>query len=97
MNNLHDSIKRLEDQSLSTIQGGMFRAARFAIKGTPLNPGPDPHDHYLAARQAEARARFETLTRTNPGILAPPDPNWSVEVLKHRMTTGYGQPHLRRP
>ncbi len=97
MKNLPDSIQRLEDPSLSTIHGGMFRAARFAFKGMPLNSGPDPHDVYLAAQQAEARERFQALTRANPGILAPPDPNWSVEVLKHRMATGYGQPQLRRP
>jgi len=97
MKNLPDSLQRLDDQSLSTIHGGMFRGARFAIKGTPLNPGPDPHDLYLAARQAEAKERFGTLTRANPGILAPPDPNWNVEVLKHRIATGYGQPQLRRP
>lgn len=68
-----------------------------ALRGTPLNPGPDPYDLIRAQQQAEARRQFEALAKANPGLLAPPAPDWKGELLKQRIATQLGQLQGRKP
>ncbi|BDU74957.1 hypothetical protein [Mesoterricola silvestris] len=96
-------LPHLDDTSLEAVTGGMFpRVARMVFTHTEkLNPGAGA-DAYLMPggirdhERACAQARFDALVKQNPGLFAPPDPNYSVNLLQQRLANGYGKPHLVR-
>ncbi|GEM_PF-7044419 len=95
-------LQILDERSLDTISGGMI--SRFPwttlFRSKPLDQNGDSYlmpGGIRDQQQAAARERYEALVRANPGILAPPDPNYSVQLFQHRLASGYGKPHVVRP